>query len=198
VVAFLGKGNGVFVQKQFVAGTSFDYYLALDTGDINEDGCPDIVFSDSFALAFTYSGHCDGTFTQAASLRLGDVGISLTLHDVNGDGHLDVVSGSVLNPNAFEDSGGNLLSVLRGDGQGNFAPGSVFRGEPTLAGIAIADLNNDGHPDVISANQDADSGSIFLNNSSGDFGPPSGYAIGFTSGSMNSTDSAAMQADLDT
>jgi hypothetical protein len=199
VLAFLGKGDGSFVQSQPVASpfSGVISYTAAEIGDVDEDGCPDVVVTDSLAFATVYSGNCDGTFTQAAQFRLGDVGISLALADVNGDGHLDILSGSIMDITGVTgDVGGNLLSVLLGDGHGNFGPPAIFRGDPSLAGLAVVDVNNDHHPDVISVNEDGDSATVFLNDGTGNFGPPFGLGLGYNSGTENVPVSGMVQSDL--
>ena len=45
----------------------------------------------------------------------------------------------------------------------------VFRGGQTSFGLAVSDLNRDGHPDFITANQDSDTASVFLNDGKGGF-----------------------------
>jgi hypothetical protein len=111
------------------------------------------------------------------------------LVDVNGDGKLDLVSAAF--PFTIEAdypmSMGNAVSVQLGDGTGNISAPTIFRGEPGMYSIAAADLNGDGHPDFISANQGTDSLSVYLNNGSGGFGGPTGGYLGYlTGGQMHS------------
>ena len=44
--------------------------------------------------------------------------------------------------------------------------------------LAVGDLNGDGHPDLITSNQDSDTASIYLNEAKGGFGDPRGAYIG--------------------
>ncbi len=48
-----------------------------------------------------------------------------------------------------------------------------------MYGLAVADLNGDGHPDVVTANQGSDSASIYLNDGKGGFGGPRGDYLGY-------------------
>ena len=46
----------------------------------------------------------------------------------------------------------------------------VYRGEPGMFSLSVADLNGDGHPDVVTANEDSDSMTVYLNDGQGDLG----------------------------
>ena len=71
-------------------------------------------------------------------------------------------------------------------GKGILVWGAFFADGQTSFGLAVADLNRDGHPDFITANQDSDSASVFLNDGQGGFGSPTGGYVGFISGSVPS------------
>jgi hypothetical protein len=196
IVSFLGNGNGTFTEDQVIEEPFIITFTAAAIGDINQDGCADVVVLDTFAHAITFLGNCDGTVTQQNQYTIGDVGISIALADVNNDGHLDIVAGSILTDYGAGPAAGNLLSVLFGDGQGNFGEAALYRGDESLVGLALADLNNDGFLDVVSANQDSDSASVFLNDGSGGFGAPRGFALGSGTGTLNPLTSGLLPADL--
>jgi hypothetical protein len=142
-------------------------------GDVNEDGCPDVLVFDSLGIIRVFPGNCDGTFqNQSNQIGEGDLTGAATLVDVNGDGHLDLVYSGVWADTIYGQVAGNLLAVHFGDGKGNFGPAHVYRGGQTSFGLAVADFNRDGHPDIITANQDSDSASMFLNDGAGGFGLP--------------------------
>ncbi len=130
-------------------------------GDINEDGFPDLVFSHSSRGGFiVFLG--DGTgkrWIEQKSTGLPNVyNISpgdplnngwasrVLLHDMNSDGHLDVVT-------AFH----NGPRVFTGDGKGSFHSTSQGLPEPILSGlfwgITVGDVNEDGLQDIVVANR---------------------------------------------
>ena len=197
ILTMLGKGDGSFTVKQVVLEPFVIAYPAAAVGDINEDGCPDIVVLDTLAHVITFSGNCDGTVTRQAQYTVGDTAVTVALQDVNKDGHLDVVTGGFLGGDLeVGANAGNLLSILLGDGKGNFGVAAVYRGDESLVALAFADLNGDGFPDVVSANEDSDTLTVFLNDEQGGFGAPNGYAVGYGVGAVNSPISWLVQADL--
>jgi hypothetical protein len=89
---------------------------------------------------------------------------SIAIADVNHDGHLDIIV-------ANETSG--TLTVLLGDGNGNFAQA---QGSPIACGrspndIAVGDFNGDGNPDLVIANTGTPYLTILLGNGKGGFSP---------------------------
>ena len=72
-----------------------------------------------------------------------------------------------------------------------------------MFGLALTDLNGDGHPDVIVASQDTDTTSVFLNDGHGDLPGPTGGYIGYGhagasfSGALNAPFSDFLVRDID-
>lgn len=117
--------------------------FAVATGDINADGRSDIALGDSRGNFRAFFGNANRTFTSASTglplLLNVNGGRELQLADVTGDGWLDIVAKEV---------------VWAGDGQGNWTSGSGLNGM-FAAGVAVGDLDNDGQPELVYANNTA-------------------------------------------
>jgi subtilisin family serine protease len=194
---YLNQGNGRFKVSQHFF---FDDYpvgastaaTAVALADVNKDGCVDAVTTDTDGNATFFPGLCNGTF-DVSRKKVFATGIdpaSVMLRDVNGDGNLDLVSAAM---NIRQGGGGvrdvgdvNSISVQFGDGAGNFGSPSLYHGNSGMFSVALADLNGDGFPEVITANEDSDTASVYLNDGKGGFGAPGGSYLGYlTQGQMN-------------
>ncbi|HTR97468.1 MAG TPA: FG-GAP-like repeat-containing protein [Candidatus Acidoferrales bacterium] len=117
---------------------------AIATGDANGDGALDLVVAHANGLAVllgsTSGGHARGTFRLASNRAFGAGDVrTLTLADLDGDGHLDV---------AAADSAARALIVAAGDGAGGFGdPAALATGDSPVA-LALGDLDHDGATDV--------------------------------------------------
>jgi len=192
VRAYVNQGDGTFKlsQQVFVDNApvgSFTAATSVALGDVNKDGCVDAVTVDTTGNATFFPGQCDGTF-DISNTRVFGTGImpgTVVLSDVNDDGNLDLIS-SGMNLDGYRDIGDtNSISVQFGDGTGNFSSPKLYRGKTGMFSLAVADLNGDGFPEVVTANQDSDTVTVYLNDGSG-FGAPGGNYIGYvTTGQIN-------------
>lgn len=93
---------------------------------------------------------------------------SIRAGDVNHDGKLDLVDAN---------AGTSSVTVFRGNGDGTFSAGQAFStGESTRPKSAfVADLDGDGRPDIVTANQDANTVSVLKGGGNGSFGRPVEY-----------------------
>ena len=199
---YLNNGNGTFTPGQLLYfNDGIGLALSAALADLDGDGCVDAVATDIFGFASVYFGKCNGTFAEPTFVYpLGDVATTIQLVDLNADGHLDIVTSGLIDYGlggpGIGDLAGNTVSVLLGDGAGNFAEGRIYRGEPSMVGIAVGDLNEDGFPDVVTANQITNSASVYLNDGKGGFGDPQGKAINYETGVANTPDSPFVIADV--
>src|SRR5215469_3235136 len=88
----------------------------------------------------------------------------VAIADINHDGFPDVLVGN---------AGDSTLSVLLNDGHRHFrpAPGSPFACGHNPNDIVVADMNGDGHPDVVIANTGTPDITILLGDGKGGFRP---------------------------
>ena len=101
-------------------------------------------------------------FTQVSSPATGDFPIAIAVGDFNGDGKLDL---AVAN---WPDS---TLTILMGDGTGNFTLASTPAAGQNPYAIAVGDFNNDGKLDLVVADNDAGppAVSVLLGDGTGNF-----------------------------
>jgi hypothetical protein len=110
---YLSKGDGIFSNAPLNTAIGLDPILAI--GDLNGDGIPDLV--DMYAV---YAGKGDGTFSATPFYIIpGYVPDPAVIGDVNGDGHPDLVT-----VNSNYGFGPSSISVMLGDGKGNFTADS--------------------------------------------------------------------------
>jgi hypothetical protein len=151
VLVMFGKGDGSFLTP----GVKFDVgqapYERLRSADLNEDGNPDIITSNwEGSSVSVLLGDGKGNFSLAGgkNILVPESPFGIAVGDFNGDHHADIAvthySGHVTDPSK------NGLSVLFGDGKGNFmlAKGSPFPvGKYPPTDIA-GDVNGDGITDI--------------------------------------------------
>jgi len=180
----LGNGDGTFQAAQ-TYDTGALYATSVAVADINNDGNPDLVVTNQCTTANDCSGLVGillgtggGVFSGVQNLSSGgNSAVSVNVADVDQDGKLDLVV-----TNASFTSGGNgSVSVLRGKGNGTFQSPQTYSSGALIAFAAyVADVNNDGSPDVVVINQcasgpsscsDGSDGSVgvLLNNNDGTF-----------------------------
>jgi len=202
---FLGIGDGTFSSGEIVDSSIYGLPNNAVLADVNGDGCPDTIVADIDADAVVFLGNCQGTFSSNPSVYgMGDVGYGLTVADINGDGSPDLIIGGDFDPLNFEfgigDATGNSIGVRLNDGTGNFGVLHTYRGDSGIFSLAAIDLNGSGIPDIVTANQDSNDASVYVNDGTGAFGEPSGgydgEYNGVVDGFFNSPASGFFVTDL--
>jgi len=166
VGVLLGNGDGTF-QEAVTYGSGGFWAYAIAVADVNGDGKQDIVVANLCPISGNCSsgvvgvllGNGDGTFQAATSYSTGGwVGgccgsYSLAVADVNGDGKPDLLVASPCQGPDCSESENGTVGVLLGNGDGTFQPVVTYSsGGFSAQGLAVADVNGDGRPDVVVAN----------------------------------------------
>ena len=95
--------------------------------------------------------------------------VSVAVGDFNGDGKQDLV---VANPSS------NNVSILLGDGTGNFSGPTFLNAGSQPFSVAVGDFNGDGKQDLAVANETSNNVSILLGDGAGSFGAATNFSVG--------------------
>ncbi len=158
-----GAATPSFAAQQTFATGSFP--VSVTAADVNGDGKPDLIVANasdntvSVLLNTTAPGAATPSFAAQQTFATGSVPISVTAADVNGDGKPDLI---VANQND------NTVSVLLnttapGAATPSFAAQQTFATGSGPASVTVADVNGDGKPDLIVANENGNTVSVLLN-----------------------------------
>ena len=178
----LGDGHGQFRAPISIPAGYGPYYVA--TADFNGDKKEDVVVANLFnrgARITVMLGNGDATFQPPVvyDLARGMQTRQVQAFDVDGDGNLDLLAtNSGLNGN----EGG--VSLLLGDGLGNFHLDVTFRAGKNPYAMTFADVNPSNeppnYPDLVVADADTNEITVRWGNGNGTFQGPRVYATGTT------------------
>jgi hypothetical protein len=115
---------------------------SMAVGDVNNDGFPDIVTTQLGCCGQTYLNHSGTGFGQGPLFGPQAGALVIGLGDMDGDGCLDAVE-----LDAF-----GLVTVAKGTCDGLFTASAAVAASGDLdPAIVIADINGDGHLDVVAS-----------------------------------------------
>lgn len=103
-------------------------------------------------------------FTPLEPVRAGVDPRSIAVGDVNRDGKLDLAVANAAINYSFKQ-----VTLLLGNGDGTFQALRGFDVASRPLAVAIADMNSDGNPDIVSAGSDGDSVSVLVGKGDGTF-----------------------------
>jgi len=172
VTANTGNSVGFWLSSSPAAGI---FPASVAVGDFNGDGKLDLAVADADGNTVSILlGDGAGNFALASSLAVGSYPWSVAVGDFNGDGKLDLAvasRGSYGNP--------GTVSILLGDGTGNFTLLSSLVTGTIPDSVAVGDFNGDGKLDLAVANGSSEGTvSILLGDGTGNFTLASSQAAG--------------------
>ncbi len=146
---------------------------SITIADVNRDNHPDILVANADDGTVTVLlGDGKGGFHRApgSPLAAGHLPNDIAVADMNGDGNPDLVIANHQSP---------FVTVFLGDGRGGFrpAPGSPFdvHSNPHPHGVAVADFNGDGKPDVVTDSWGANQVELLAGDGTGRLRTPGRY-----------------------
>ena len=165
-----GSGGFGFSATLALPAGSGPYYVTA--ADINGDGKPDLIASDTFAptgalTVFTNNG--SGVFGSNATLIVGSEPNQVVVADVNGDGKPDLICANFAS---------STLTVLTNNGHGVFGFNATLSVSGGPVSVVATNIKGGGKPDLICANSSDYTLTVFTNNGSGVFGSNATINVG--------------------
>jgi hypothetical protein len=147
----------------------------LAAADLNGDGNKDLAVANRGSNNVSILlGNGAASFSAPTTVSVGFGPSQIAAADFNGDGKVDLVT-----VNTGGSPGIPSVSVLLGNGSGGFAV-TTSQAVPSPMGLAVADFNADGKPDLALL-QTGSKVSLLFGNGTGGFGAPTDYSLPGTS-----------------
>ena len=170
----LGNGDGTFQTPVTFAPDLYGGFTNIAAGDLNGDGWTDLVVTqDTDSFIYVLLNNQQGGFTVTKIVAKDGESLidptQIVLADLNGDGNLDIVTGSSY--------GG--VAIYLGDGKGNFTYSAQLVIPTGVGGgsvVSVSDVNGDGIPDLVMTQAGIGTVAVFLGKGDGTFRTP--YYVG--------------------
>lgn len=172
VALLTGDGTGGFVLSLSIdLGAEYKPY-AITKADFNKDGNLDVaIASGKYPYVGVLLGNGTGEFSplQNFTVEYGFERFDIVSDDFNNDGNPDI---------AVPNTDNNTVSVLLGDGKGNFGIHMTFDVGAYPVGICKGDFDSDGNCDLAVTNAFDNTISILIGDGAGGFEPQKKYPAG--------------------
>ncbi len=180
VVVFLGDGTGAFTMTTAFPVNALP--TTIESRDLNNDGKPDLLVAGALPgnhtgnFISTYLGDGTGHFTtkQIIDLGTGNLKGLVAIGDFNEDGKLDVaypVTGSQTANHS------TTILIYFGDGTGSLVAGPILTVGQEPHSVITADMNKDGHLDLVNTNRTDGTVSTLLGDGHGNFAAPKFFSV---------------------
>jgi hypothetical protein len=147
------NGSGVFATAS--TPTVGGGPLSVTAADVNGDGKPDLICSDTKVNMLTVlTNNGSGGFATSGNYPVGSFPYHVCAADVNNDGKIDLISANFSS---------NSLSMFTNNGSGGFALAGTLNTPSEPDYVLAADLNGDGIMDLVSVNDGNSTLSVLTN-----------------------------------
>ncbi|CAN5360421.1 hypothetical protein BH09BAC3_BH09BAC3_09940 [soil metagenome] len=181
------SGTAAKAQLSFGSATNFTVGTnprSVAVADVNGDGKPDFLTANQGSATVSVRlGDGAGGFTGINNIAVGITPVSVAVADVNLDGKPDI-----LTANSISNAGSNNVSVRLGDGLGGFSGTTNISVGTNPFSLAVADVDGDGKPDLLTANEGSANVSVRLGDGAGGFSGTTDIAVGTAPYSLAAAD----------